>query len=36
MDSLNENCCKIAQKDVLKTVLEGIQTASDTGLKIKM
>ena len=37
LDSLNEaTAAKIAQKDVLKTVLEGIQAASDTGLKIKI
>ena len=37
LDSLNEaTAAKIAQKDVLKTVLEGIQAASDAGLKIKI
>jgi cyclic pyranopterin phosphate synthase len=37
LDSLNEaTAAKIAQKDVLKTVLEGIQAASDVGLKIKI
>lgn len=37
LDSLNEAiAAKIAQKDVLKTVLEGIQAASDAGLKIKI
>lgn len=37
LDSLNPaTAAKIAQKDVLKTVLEGIQTAHDVGLKIKI
>jgi GTP 3',8-cyclase len=37
LDSLNpETAKKIAQKDVLKTVLEGIQAADDAGLKIKI
>ena len=37
LDSLNPaTAAKIAQKDVLKTVLEGIQAASDAGLKIKI
>ena len=37
LDSLSEaTAAKIAQKDVLKTVLEGIQAASDAGLKIKI
>jgi cyclic pyranopterin phosphate synthase len=37
LDSLNtETAHKIAQKDVLKKVLEGIQTASDVGLKVKV
>ncbi len=37
LDSLNEaTAAKIAQKDILKTVLEGIQAASDAGLKIKI
>ena len=37
LDSLNAaTAAKIAQKDVLKTVLEGIQAASDAGLKIKI
>ena len=37
LDSLNPaTAAKIAQKDVLKTVLEGIQAASDVGLKIKI
>ena len=37
LDSLNEaTAAKIAQKDILKTVLEGIQAASDVGLKIKI
>ena len=37
LDSLNSvTAAKIAQKDVLKTVLEGIQAASDAGLKIKI
>ena len=36
LDSLNPaTAAKIAQKDVLATVLEGIQAASDAGLKIK-
>ena len=37
LDSLDEEVAfKIAQKDVLKTVLEGIQAAADAGLKIKI
>lgn len=37
LDSLNPaTAAKIAQKDVLATVLEGIQAASDAGLKIKI
>ena len=37
LDSLNPaTAAKIAQKDVLDTVLEGIQAASDAGLKIKI
>ena len=37
LDSLNPaTAAKIAQKDVLSTVLEGIQAASDAGLKIKI
>ncbi|MDD2886868.1 MAG: GTP 3',8-cyclase MoaA [Aliarcobacter sp.] len=37
LDSLNsETAAKIAQKDVLKNVLEGIQAANDVGLKIKI
>ncbi len=37
LDSLNEEvAAKIAQKDVLKTVLKGIQAASDAGLKVKV
>ena len=37
LDSLNAaRAAKIAQKDVLETVLEGIQAASDAGLKIKI
>lgn len=37
LDSLNpETAKKIAQKDVLKTVLQGIQAADDAGLKIKI
>ena len=37
LDSLNSaTAAKIAQKDVLKGVLEGIQAASDVGLKIKI
>jgi len=37
LDSLNdETAAKIAQKDVLKTVLKGIQAASDAGLKVKV
>ncbi len=37
LDSLNPaTAAKIAQKDVLETVLEGIQAASDAGLKIKI
>ena len=37
LDSLNAaTAAKIAQKDVLKTVLEGIQAADDAGLKIKI
>lgn len=37
LDSLNAaTATKIAQKDVLKTVLEGIQAACDAGLKIKI
>ncbi len=37
LDSLKpEVAHKIAQKDVLKTVLEGIQAADDAGLKIKI
>lgn len=37
LDSLNaETAKKIAQKDVLKTVLKGIQAADDAGLKIKI
>ena len=37
LDSLNSaTAAKIAQKDVLSTVLEGIQAASDAGLKIKI
>ena len=37
LDTLNEaTAAKIAQKDVLKTVLEGIQAAKDAGLKIKI
>ena len=37
LDTLNQaTAAKIAQKDVLKNVLEGIQAASDAGLKIKI
>ena len=37
LDSLNAaTAAKIAQKDVLDTVLEGIQAANDAGLKIKI
>ncbi|QKF66089.1 GTP 3',8'-cyclase [Arcobacter venerupis] len=37
LDSLNaETAAKIAQKDVLATVLKGIQAADDAGLKIKI
>ena len=37
LDSLNSaTAAKIAQKDVLETVLEGIQAADDAGLKIKI
>jgi cyclic pyranopterin phosphate synthase len=37
LDSLNAaTAAKIAQKDVLKGVLEGIQAAADVGLKIKI
>ena len=37
LDSLRpETAHKIAQKDVLKKVLEGIQTADDVGMKIKI
>lgn len=37
LDSLNpEIAAKIAQKDVLATVLKGIQAADDAGLKIKI
>ena len=37
LDSLNSaTAAKIAQKDVLKNVLEGIQKACDVGLKIKI
>ena len=37
LDSLNSaTAAKIAQKDVLKTVLEGIQAAAEVGLKIKI
>ena len=37
LDSLNHaTAAKIAQKDVLKNVLEGIQKACDVGLKIKI
>lgn len=37
LDSLKEEvAAKIAQKNVLKTVLKGIQAASDAGLKIKI
>lgn len=37
LDTLNEaTAAKIAQKDVLKTVLEGIQAAKHAGLKIKI
>ncbi|WP_421715989.1 GTP 3',8-cyclase MoaA [Arcobacter arenosus] len=37
LDSLNDEvAAKIAQKDVLKTVLKGIQAASDAGLKVKV
>ena len=37
LDSLNPaTAAKIAQKDVLSTVLEGIQAADDAGLKIKI
>ena len=37
LDSLNAaTAAKIAQKDVLKDVLKGIQAASDVGLKIKI
>jgi cyclic pyranopterin phosphate synthase len=37
LDSLNPaTAAKIAQKDVLKNVLEGIQKAKDVGLKIKI
>ena len=37
LDSLNSaTAAKIAQKDVLKGVLEGIQAAADAGLKIKI
>ncbi len=37
LDTLNqERAMKIAQKDVLPTVLEGIYKAKDVGLKIKI
>ncbi len=37
LDSLKDDvAAKIAQKDVLQTVLKGIQTADDVGLKIKI
>jgi GTP 3',8-cyclase len=37
LDSLKPDVAKkVAQKDVLKTVLKGIQTAHDVGLKIKV
>ncbi|MDD2292464.1 MAG: GTP 3',8-cyclase MoaA [Aliarcobacter sp.] len=37
LDSLNPaTAAKIAQKDVLKSVLEGIQSADEAGLKIKI
>ena len=37
LDSLKDDvAAKIAQKDVLKTVLKGIQAASDAGLKVKV
>lgn len=37
VDSLKDDvAAKIAQKDVLKTVLKGIQAADDAGLKIKV
>ncbi|MDD2896864.1 MAG: GTP 3',8-cyclase MoaA [Aliarcobacter sp.] len=37
LDSLNPaTAAKIAQKDVLETVLKGIQAANDAGLKIKI
>jgi GTP 3',8-cyclase len=37
LDSLNSaTAAKIAQKDVLETVLKGIQAADDVGLKIKI
>ena len=37
LDSLKDDvAAKIAQKDVLKTVLKGIQAADDAGLKIKV
>ncbi len=37
VDSLKDDvAAKIAQKDVLKTVLKGIQAASDAGLKVKV
>ena len=37
LDTLNQaTAAKIAQKDVLETVLKGIQAASDAGLKIKI
>ncbi len=37
VDSLKDDvAAKIAQKDVLKTVLKGIQAATDAGLKVKV
>ena len=37
LDSLKDDvAAKIAQKDVLKTVLKGIQAATDAGLKVKV
>lgn len=37
LDTLNQaTAAKIAQKDVLETVLKGIQAAADSGLKIKI
>lgn len=37
LDTLNQaTAAKIAQKDVLETVLKGIQAAADAGLKIKI